>query len=429
MDCNRFFQGEQYVGGSYNPEIFGTTAPDEWTKRRYRFTAPEKGISTFVGLFILQEDDKTRVKEAVWDDLTVIPASERSAVLYPTGFRNMQTDEMGTVSVGSALFGELNQCREHLRLLLDVGGERKLLSADQNGIYSAQFGKIPEGRIKVKSWLLDTCRKTIEAKHEFHCFHTNDLNTIRGSVWLDQHGRTIMDGKPRLPVGIYTMDLTEKDLEILSECGFDFIIPYTLTLNYRPVGSQGKNTYNRILGALDVCRKYNLRVALPLLNEQAGFEGNPDRESIYRKMIETVRCHPSLLCYFTADEVTLEKHARKQRRREQIAELDPFHPVFVNDYVPDRFAQQRRICDVFGYDIYPITESKNTSLAASSAELDHWRKLPPFPLWFIPQAWQGWLTHRQMLAHALSGVVFGAKGFALYSYNTNTNKNPEITEK
>ena len=426
--CVEFYQGKKYLGGSYNPEIFGPAVPDGWAKRRYRFTAPAKGVNTYIGLFIIQEKNQTRIKEAVWDDLTIVPATEKEAVLYPIGFQNLQTDEHGTVSVGEVLFGTLNQCREQLRLLLEVAGKRKLLAADKNGIYSAQFGKLPAGQLKVKAWLLNVKQKTIEAKFDFHCYK-NELKPVRGSVWIDKHGRTVTDGKPMLPVGIYTMDLTEKDLKIISDCGFDFIIPYTLTLNYRPFGSQNKNTYKRIQAALDTCVKYNLRVALPLLNEQAGFEGNPDAEAIYRKMIATVKNHRGLFCYFTADEVTLEKLARKQRRRELIASLDPFHPVFVNDYVPDRFAQQRRICDVFGYDIYPVTESKNTSLASSSIELNRWKNLPPFPLWFVPQAWQSWLTHRQMLAHALSGAVFGAKGFALYSYNTNTNKDPEVRKK
>lgn len=426
--CIEFYRGTKYMGGSYNPEIFGPAEPGDWQKRRYRFTAPEKGVSTFIGLYILHEDNKTRIKEAVWDDLTIVPATEKSAVLYPVGFRNLQTDEQGTVSVGSALFGELNQCRDQLRLLLEVDGKRKLLAADKDGIYSAQFGKLPVGPIKVQAWLLDIKQKTIESQFEFHCYK-NNLKPIRGSAWIDKSGRTIVDGKPKLPIGIFSMDLTENDLKIISDYGFDFIVPYTLTLNYRPFKSQNKNTYKRILGALDNSLKYNLRVALPLLNEQKGFEGNPDAEDIYKTMIKTVRNHPGLFCYFTADEVTLEKLARKQLRRELIASLDPYHPVFVNDYVPERFAQQRWICDVFGYDIYPVTEGKNTSLASSSVELDRLKNMPPFPLWFIPQAWQRWLTDRQMLAHALSGAVFGARGFVLYSYNTNSNSDPEVRKK
>ena len=424
--CVEFYNGNKYAGGSYNPEIIKT--PDGWQRRRYRFIAPAKGVTTHIGLYVLQENNNIKIREAVWDDLTITLASPKSAVLYPVNFQNSQIDDKGTVSVGSALFGELENCQAQLSVLLEANGNRKLITTNKNGIYSAEFGKLPSGQIKIRAWLLNNKEKTIEAKHEFFCYR-NDLKPVRGSVWLDNHGRTIMDGKPGLPIGVYTMDLTENDLKVIADCGFDFIVPYTITLNKRPFGSKNPNSYQRIVKALDNCLKYNLRVALTLLNEQSGFEGNPDANAIYKKMITTVRNHPGLFCYFTADEVTLDKLANKQRRRALIASLDPYHPVFVNDYVPERFAHQRWICDVFGYDIYPVTEDKNTSLAASSIELNRLDKMSPFPLWFIPQAWQSWLTGRQMLAHTLSGAVYGSKGFVLYSYNTNTNKDAAVRKK
>ncbi|MBO5668603.1 MAG: hypothetical protein J6S43_05710 [Lentisphaeria bacterium] len=430
--CVEFYRprDNKYMGGAYRPEIFASSIPGGWQKRHYRFTAPEAGVKTFIGFFIFHETKAVTIKEAVWDDVTVVPVTEKSAVLYLTRIKNLNLDDNGTVSVAASLFGELNNCKDDLRLLLDVDGNRKMLTADKDGIYTAQFGKLPPGQVKIRAWLLDTKQKTIEAYQDFVCHRpAADSKPVKGAVWLDETGRTIADGKPMLPIGVYTMDLTEKDLQIISDCGFNFIVPYTISLNHRPLGSTERNSYQRITAALDNCLKYGLRVAFTMLNEQKGFEGNPDANDIYRKMVENVKNHPGLFCYFTADEVGLEKLARKKLRRELIASLDPYHPVFVNDYVPERFAHQRWICDVFGYDIYPVTEDKNTSLSSSTLELARLSKMSPYPHWFVPQAWQSWLTDRQMLAHSLSGAVFGARGFVLYSYNTNSNKDEAVRNK
>ena len=105
----------------------------------------------------------------MWDDLTITLASPKSAVLYPVNFQNSQIDDKGTVSVGSALFGELENCQAQLSVLLEVNGNRKLITTNKNGIYSAEFGKLPSGQIKIRAWLLNNKEKTIEANHEFFC--------------------------------------------------------------------------------------------------------------------------------------------------------------------------------------------------------------------------------------------------------------------
>ena len=50
-------------------------------------------------------------------------------------------------------------------------------------------------------------------------------------VRFDRHGRTILDGKPFLPLGMYWNDVNAEDLAVYSNTAFNCLMPYK-----RPAG-------------------------------------------------------------------------------------------------------------------------------------------------------------------------------------------------
>jgi hypothetical protein len=423
-----FYKDNTYISGSYYP-IGGNLSDNQWHEMKYRFTAPATGVDTVICLFITDNDRQEQRKQVQWDDLKIVRHTDKGAVLYVMNVKNLQLDDSGVITFGQSLIGGTAKEKDELALEVEINGVKKLLRAEK-GLYQADFGKFPGGEVNVDAKLLNLKNKTIVAEETFRLYSPSLEKPPTGAAYIDRHGRTMVDGKPFFPVGIYASDLLPEDMKILSACGINCVLPYEFTITYRPLGTERPNTFKRMTEDLDTLQQYNLKLIVPLLNYGVGGNSRFDAwqgsgADVIGKFADTVKRHPAMLGYYISDELPQKDMPKRKAVREVLAKVDPFHFVLAVAYVPDEFAFHRTICDVFGYDSYPITSQVAPEMRSSRIELERLNKMDAYPLWFVSQAFAAdgvvMPTQEQILSHALLGIVKNAKGSLLYAYNCNAN--------
>ena len=151
------------------------------------------------------------------------------------------------------------------------------------------------------------------------------------AVRIDEFGRTVVDGKPFFPLGMYWMKVNERDLDVYREAPFNCLMPY--------------DPPNR--SEMDLCASKGLKVLYNV-------KGKDLSEGVESSVIRRFRRHPALLAwYLNAEPPTSRRDDFARSLR--FAELgDPDHPGWValcnykdvRSYLP--------MFDVVGTDPYPL---------------------------------------------------------------------------
>ena len=166
-------------------------------------------------------------------------------------------------------------------------------------------------------------------------------------VTFDEHGRTILDGKPFFPLGLYSSRAEVVELDTYCEGPFNCILPYAL----RPDAAE-----------LDPYWKKGLRV-IACVSDFTGFRGAKlsgryDERAYAARYLQAFRDHPALLAWYIADELDVGKVAALKERNLQMRAEDPDHPTYVVMENPHRPADFVEGYDIIGMDPYPIGNSK-----------------------------------------------------------------------
>ena len=170
-------------------------------------------------------------------------------------------------------------------------------------------------------------------------------------VWIDRHGRTIINETPFFPLGMYWGGINEKDLDLYARGPFNCLMPYDPLLTREQ---------------LDMCAARGLR-ALCNLKDWYSFtrwakQGNrtrADADAQAERFIRELKDHPALLGWYHNDEIGLQHIDEMTARYRQIQALDPDHPAWSMLY---QFTQTRDFLpsfDITGTDPYPdgVTEA------------------------------------------------------------------------
>ena len=233
-------------------------------------------------------------------------------------------------------------------------------------------------------------------------------------VWIDAKGRTILDGKPFFPLGMYTSRkyMNDEEFARLGRSPFNFAMEYATALaNLDKYAAQG------IMVAIDV-RDYR----------QA-------RPGVFQGFIEKAAAHPATLGWYVADEPKLDAIPAIAKSTAFLRELDPDHPTWL---VHDRPNVQRSFMqcyDVLGMDPYPIGNGGKGARGAIALASDWPREARRQTfgfrtMWQVPQAYN-WYWHAsravrygahfptrdEMANMNWQAVAAGANGLCLYSHH------------
>lgn len=365
----------------------------------------------------------------IWfDDITVEPA-DIVASIFPLEPSNLALSQDGVVAL-RAYFHHANTDRQNLAMLVNLNGSSKLLYP-QDGVYRGKFGSF-SGAVKVNAKLVNLKEKNILAEHNYQLFRQPNT-PVDGATAIDRFGRATCDGKPVLPIGIFTyQQMQDEDLTRVSDCGFDFIM---FGCRAKNLSGKNSNTKKEMTSMLDGLAKYNLKAMLQLTlmiphkehiqrKFEPEFEGLTERKQLLSALINAVRKHPSFLGYYLADENQRNELKEVQELRQTVSGIDPWHLTVTLTDRSDNFPFFIPTGDILCHDSYP-TKPEDVILADKDLEKLAQMKTP---IWFCAQSFLWRVLNKETMkapdpsegairAVPLLAVIYGVKGFMFYSYH------------
>ena len=223
-------------------------------------------------------------------------------------------------------------------------------------------------------------------------------------VWFDPLKRTIIDGKPFFPLGMYFGRFTKEELDIYTQGAFNTVLC-------------GASTQ-----ALDLVQSYGLKGIV-------GMVSCVDPEALARKLRE-LKDHPALLAWYTNDEMPPGLAPRQAMLQKVYRRVDPDHPTYT---VLDKPWQVRIFMptfDVIGMDPYPIGNHRGGIETAYGWGASCARQCFGMrPMWQVPQSFN-WRWYRkgpdepefrfptpeEFRSMTWQAIAAGANGLMYYSF-------------
>ena len=247
---------------------------------------------------------------------------------------------------------------------------------------------------------------------------------VRRRVSFDGYGRTLVDGKPFFPLGMYAHDVTP---EVLARYTND--TPYNCIMPYHAPSAE----------MLDVCMYANLMVVYSVQSFVYGRKMYGDRfrtrEDSFRHIAGLVRVakdHPAVLAWYTNDESPTSQTGTLRDLRTMIHSLDPDHPVW---HVMDYSRAIRAFLgayDVVGMDPYPVgLQGAQADIGRASGCVLNVRNgsFGTVPVWHVPQAFD-WAwdnrgksnlhrfpTEEEISSMTWQPIAAGANGLFYYAFH------------
>ena len=204
-------------------------------------------------------------------------------------------------------------------------------------------------------------------------------------VYIDEYGRTIVDGKAFFPLGLYSSRREVTELDTYCEGPFNCILPYAL----KPEANE-----------LDAYAKKDLKVIV-CVSDYSGFRGSKlkgadDERAYAMRYLEAFKDHPAVLAWYLADELPEAKIGCLRSRNLLFRAQDMDHPTFVVFDRVDSPADFVEGYDIVGMDPYPIGNAGLRSNIDSASLFPEAAKKAMHSfrgLWQVPQAFD-WSWHR-----------------------------------
>ena len=397
-------KGKQIFGAAATPFVSGTSK--DWVKREcLTAEVPDGVVEAYVGPLA----DGRCVGAGVVDDIYVEELDMAPVEgVFTDAYRNESTG--GEVKFMAALNLDrgvsLADCEAAFSYLAADGSRRSVAAkvlSHRDAVATIDTAPFAVGTNDVKFTISVSGRKTGEGAVQF----ARLADPVRRKVAFDRLGRTVVDGKPFFPLGMFSAKVDKEMLDVYAEGPFNCLMPYT-----RPTKAE-----------FDLCHEKGLRVIF-FLN---GGWGNEDKgKGWIENRIATFKDHPATLAWYMSDEPSLGMAPGLAVRRDWAHAADPDHPTWVVLDHPRNVRHYLAGFDVYAMDKYPVPnhpvgdviDSMRTGNAAT---------LGTRPTWYVPQAFGwGWLgrprTHgrgpsRDELANMTwQSIAGGANGIIYYSF-------------
>jgi hypothetical protein len=238
-------------------------------------------------------------------------------------------------------------------------------------------------------------------------------------VHIDSHRRTIVDGKPFFPLGMYWHSVKKEPLETYAEGPFNCLMPY---------GTQSREQVDMVYAA-------GLKIIYSVKSIYSGTRWAPssirtqeDEVSFIKERVAEFKDHPALLAWYINDELPLNMIDRLSARRDLMELLDPEHPAWVVLYQYNQVRSYIPSFDIIGTDPYPISK-KPAGMALEWSRVTRDQCFNVRPMWQVPQVfnWAGYKKGAdrdgyrapvldEMRTMAWQCIAAGANGLIFYSY-------------
>lgn len=252
-------------------------------------------------------------------------------------------------------------------------------------------------------------------------------------VAFDEYGRTLVDGKPFFPIGMYWSPNTlskSNALERYASAGaFNCLQTYEVAMTPEILDRYWAHGLRVVASVKDVYVPPDvpLEKGRRLGFTPPGVKTRADETNYMKRVVGRCRNHPALLAWYICDEIPVEFHDRLNDHYSLMKTLDPEHPAFVCICVPEASKIFLDSADVIGSDPYPVRDKSNVWVAGESAETIRNGMAGLLPMWQVPQAfswrWEypnrtylHFPTFAEMRNMVWQQIAVGANGILLYSY-------------
>ncbi|MDD2486275.1 MAG: beta-galactosidase [bacterium] len=284
---------------------------------------------------------------------------------------------------------------------------------------------IPDGRYFLRLELIDSTDKTdkryriISSEKKEFSINKFPRSTKSARVYINENNALVVDGQLFFPIMSYAVTAGTKAFKELEEVGFNTVIGPHTTANNPFIAEQIKEY-------LYIASKAKLKV----MSTAASYVwGSPPQLSCPtpETVISKFKDHPSLLGWFTGDEIFANRVSVEQMDKlyKIIRKRDPDHPVGLNlmkadvDYFPGVTS----VSDIVSFDWYPIPNTSLSSYADLIAQLKR-RVASRKPVWvWLQLSLKGERARdpspQELRCMTWLVIAHGAKGIGYFIYSAN----------
>lgn len=410
--------GGRSVAEWYSPGTAGTT---DW--RRIDFVTRKIPPET-VRCSIVAYCTPQALGRAFFDDIQVVPYEDPAVgMLFSSAYRN--TAASGTITFGAALAVPERYSPEETTGVFSyvgAGGARREVAvaptARDRVFLTLDATQLKEGDSEVVFTLLAPDGTSLGTSSL--AFHRPSVMPKR-RVWIDENHRTIVDGEPFFPLGMYSSVRMRRD---------DYVKgPFNTIASYLPLDAV----------EMDYFHTNGIKVIYSVKDMHAGMpERSPSTitdeataSAYVEATVAAFRSHPALLAWYVNDESTIERFDALRARQKLLERIDPDHPTWAVLYQYDMMRAMAPTFDILGADIYPVT-TEPLSNVTEGARRTRDAMLGLRPMWHVPQAFDWGLfrddrpgappyrmpTVGEMRSMAWQFIASGANGLVFYGFST-----------
>ena len=242
----------------------------------------------------------------------------------------------------------------------------------------------------------------------------------RRRVWIDEHRRTIVDGEPFFPLGMFTGNASRR--EDYARGPFNCVMPYDAP------DRDGMDFYwtNGVMVIYSVKDAYVGASKAP-----ASVTDKESADAWVQGKVDEFKDHPGLLAWYVNDELADDEWFEAlASRRDFLKRADPDHPAWAVVYQLQFLRELTPTFDVIGTDPYPVPNKPLSMVTDWTLRTDR-AFFGRRAVWQVPQAfdWGGYRsrwpgapedrmpTVDEMRSMAWQCVVAGANGLVFFSFS------------
>ena len=413
--CVEWFNAAgKWISGSYTGQ--GTKGTHDWMKLSSA-TPPIPSEAKSVRINFLVK--KGGIGKAWFDDISVRPL-ERPMFggLYSSAYRNLAVD--GKVRFHAAVNLKGHDGVTAVFSYRDAGGAMRSAKATRMtadaAVFEIEAASLAEGTHPVSCDLVDASgRKVGGGSLAF----TRACEPPKRRVWIDAKRRTIVDGRPFFPLGIYLSEITDRG----GQFGNFLTGPFNCAMPYVAPGRE----------QLDRCRAAGIEVIYPIhtawswsssKNKPKGIVTDADADRYVERTVNEFKDHPALLAWYCNDERPLSRIRHLTARQRLLERIDPGHPTWTVLYQYGEVRGYYDSFDVIGTDPYPVPQASIGNVTLWTRTTDE-EVMGLKPMWQVPQAfaWEDYgkpgsrfPTRDEMVNMTWQCIANGANGLVYFAY-------------
>jgi len=262
-------------------------------------------------------------------------------------------------------------------------------------------------------------------------------------IYVDQYNRTIKDGQPFFPLGVYCSVLSTDVMDKIKAINFNTTISYSLpygleTSIQRTLNQANDRQLNVLYNLVGTQYPSDKPYAQQSWTSQSGtITGGAN---IMEAMVNSFKSYPALLGWYTNDEFGAEYLNQLRDRYDFIKANDYNHPTWTVLYTGQNYSDYFSTTDIMGVDSYPIWGNRSHpanpikfEVTGQASKTLNNAGFGAYPYWLVPEANVTNETgvrpasYTEMLNSAFQGLVNGARGLIYYNISSVIENTDSVT--